>query len=76
MHLIKTYQKTGYAIHPDVLSGIVSCGASSAVFSSKTDKPGWDRENFFHNYIDACNYRDDKDYSILMTDNTIITKEV
>ncbi len=78
MEIIKTYQRAGYVLHPEVIAGIYSCGASLAVFSSysifKTSII--DRRNFFNNYSSASNHRQaDKFYSILMDDNTIITKE-
>ena len=72
MEIIKTYSKTGYVMDPLVLGGIAANNCGLAVFSSPSEAEGLDRANVVKNFRAASDYRDDKEYSILMDDDIIL----
>ena len=73
METIKVFQRTGFAIAPEVLQGVANNRCHLAVFNSESNKEGIDRENIVKNFLQAASYRDDKDYSIIMDDDVVLT---
>ncbi len=73
METIKIFQRTGFAIDREVLKGVADNYCRLAVFNSESSKDGIDRENIVKNFLAAAAYRDDKNYSIIMDDDVVLT---
>ncbi len=69
METIKIFSRTGYVIGHNVILGILDNNCDFAQFNSESDIDGIDRENIVRNFTAASEYRDNKNYSILMDDD-------
>jgi hypothetical protein len=75
MEIIKTFQRTGYCLLPEVLTAAGRAGCALASFNSESSEPGIHRRNVVHNLKYLCDFKDDKYYSIIMDDDVVVKSE-